>query len=113
MKVKILSLALLFIIRCRFPANKSIPVFNQSDIFLEAEEMEEDRLIRELKEKDAKRHPDLPWVELAAIAEEVVDGQRELEKEKKTDQGLLTQSYNGVIDKVLIGLVSLCVSVLL
>ncbi len=65
--------------------------FNQSDIFLEAEEMEEDRLIRELKAKDAKRHPSLPWIELAAIAEEIVDGLKELEKEKKTDRGLLKQ----------------------
>ncbi len=62
--------------------------FNQRDAFLEAEEMEEDRLIRELKEKDAIRHPQETWLELAAIAEEIVDGQRELENEKKTDQGL-------------------------
>ncbi len=52
--------------------------------------MEEERLIRELKEKDAKRYPDQPWIELEAIAEEIVDGLKELEKEKKTDQGLLT-----------------------
>ncbi len=51
--------------------------------------MEEERMMRELKEKDAIRHPQLPWVALGAIAEEIVDGLKELENERKTDKGLL------------------------